>query len=123
MRKTLDKKYESGRILIGRYGTKKNNGLMGAFYIVSPISKSPLLVISSGPDNQGWEHVSVSLPDKNRTPNWAEMCFVKNIFWDKDECVVQYHPPETEYVNNHPYTLHLWRPINQKIPVPPKIFV
>ena len=39
-----------------------------------------------------WEHVSVSLPD--RCPTWEEMCFIKDLFWNSDECVVQYHPPK-----------------------------
>ena len=41
----------------------------------------------------------------------------------EDETVVQYHPPKSDYVNNHPYCLHLWRPHSQEIPRPPKIFV
>ena len=69
----------------------------------------------------GWEHISVGY--KNRTPTWDEMCIVKDIFFDEEECVVQYHPPKSEYVNNHPYVLHLWKPIGIKIPMPPKIMV
>jgi len=55
----------------------------------------------------GWEHVSVSL--KNRCPNWEEMSFIKDLFWSEDECVVQFHVPKQDHVNNHPYCLHLWR--------------
>ena len=35
----------------------------------------------------------------------------KALFWDEDDCVIQYHPPRSEYVNNHQNCLHLWRPI------------
>lgn len=73
-------------------------------------------------DGEGWEHVSVSL-NKNRTPTWKQMCIVKDIFWDKEDCVIQYHPPESEYVNNHPYVLHLWRPIGVILPMPKSILV
>jgi hypothetical protein len=69
----------------------------------------------------GWEHVSVSLP--NRCPTWPEICLVKDMFWPEDQAVVQYHPRTSEYVNWHPFCLHLWRPINQAIPTPPAIFV
>jgi len=55
----------------------------------------------------GWEHVSVSLP--NRCPTWNEMCWVKELFWSDDKLVVQYHPPKSEYVNTAKYCLHLWR--------------
>lgn len=76
------------------------------------------VIISNG---GGWEHVSVSLP--HRCPTWGEMCMIKNLFFNKDETVIQYHPAESEYVNAHEYCLHLWRPINEKIPTPPKEFV
>ena len=73
-------------------------------------------------DGMGWEHVSVTL-NKKRTPTWDEMCMLKNLFWDEDDCVVQYHPPKSEYVNNHPHCLHLWRPIGVELPRPQKIMV
>jgi hypothetical protein len=46
------------------------------------------------------------------------MCLIKGLFWGAEDCVIQYHPPQSEYVNNHPYCLHLWRPIEHAIPVP-----
>lgn len=69
----------------------------------------------------GWEHVSVSRSD--RTPTWEEMCQVKAMFWEPDDCVIQYHPPASEYVNNHANCLHLWRPIGKDVPMPPSIMV
>lgn len=78
-------------------------------------------------DGEGWEHVSVSIAKARdvptRCPTWTEMCWVKDQFWHKEECVIQYHPAESEYVNNHTFCLHLWKPTNYIIPVPPKIFV
>lgn len=57
----------------------------------------------------GWEHVSVSPCNRKRAtpPTWAD----------------QFHPPRSEYVNIHPYCLHLWRPTSQDMPRPPKKFV
>ncbi len=80
-----------------------------------------LVVIADDGALCGWEHVSVSL--KHRTPNWAEMCFVKNLFWDETETVVQFHPKKSEYVNCHPYVLHLWRKVGQEHELPPSILV
>lgn len=75
----------------------------------------------------GWEHVSVSLLTKcsepcliERCPKWEEMQFVKDKFFKEDECVVQFHPAKEDYVNNHPYVLHLWRPVDGTFPRPPK---
>ena len=72
-------------------------------------------------EEMGWEHVSVSRSD--RSPTWEEMCQVKDLFWDDTDCVIQYHPPKSDYVNNHPYCLHLWRPIGIELPRPPSFFV
>ena len=64
-----------------------------------------------------WEHVSVSL--RRRTPNWYELDFVKDVFWQDDETVMQLHVPKANHINNHPHVLHLWRPIGIEIPLPP----
>ena len=69
----------------------------------------------------GWDHVSVSYPD--RCPTWDEMCKAKDIFFRDDECVIQFHPPKAEYVNVHPYCLHLWKKQNAELLMPPKWMV
>jgi len=46
------------------------------------------------------------------------MVRVKNTFWDIEDCVVQFHPPQSTYRNCHPYTLHLWRQIGMDPPMP-----
>lgn len=79
-------------------------------------------------DSEKWEHVSVTIMCKhkqvNRCPTWAEMCFLKDLFWGPDEAVMQLHPPKSEYVNNHEFCLHLWKPpVFKPIPLPPAIFV
>lgn len=72
-------------------------------------------------DGEGWEHVSVSRPDQ--APTWAVMCAIKALFWSEDDCVIQYHPAASEYVNFHPNCLHLWRPIGIVLPIPPSYMV
>ena len=74
-------------------------------------------------DEEGWEHISISFANVRRTPTWNEMCFIKDLFWSKDETVIQYHPQESDYVNYHPYCLHLWKPLYESLPVPPSILV
>lgn len=73
--------------------------------------------------NMGWEHVSVSAKGKSRCPTWEEMCAVKNLFFAPEEVVMQLHPAQAEYVNVHPYCLHLWKPLLREIPTPPAILV
>ena len=91
----------------------------GAFRFDSPIDKAPLVVIASF--GMGWDHVSVSR--KNRCPNWKEMCFIKDMFFDDEEVVIQYHPAKSEYVNDNENCLHLWKPQNIEFPMPDAIMV
>ena len=65
----------------------------------------------------GWDHVSVSL--EARTPTWSEMSWIKDQFFHSDECVVQFHPPKSAYVNYHPHCLHMWRMTHQPMVCPP----
>ncbi len=66
----------------------------------------------------GWEHVSVC-PFNGKLPTWDDMCLIKDLFFDSEDWVVQYHPARSEYVNNMPNCLHLWRPLLEKLPTPP----
>lgn len=102
---------ESCRIRIGRFKSSEADGNNGFFTF------GKLQIIAS--DGEGWEHVSVSRND--RCPTWEEMCEVKDLFWKEEDCVIQFHPPKNEYINNHPYCLHLWKPIDEIIKTPPSI--
>lgn len=91
----------------------------GAFEVPHVPTNVRLRIVASS--DFGWEHVSVSLP--NRTPNWREMEFVCRLFWGEDEAVMQLHPPRSEWVSNHPNCLHLWKPTGAEIPLPPSWMV
>jgi hypothetical protein len=96
-----------------------NNGVFRVPYGLHFLS----CVVSDG-GRDGWEHVSVSCQFRRkkkwqtRTPNWDEMCFVKDMFWDENEVVIQFHPAKENYVNNHPHVLHLWRLLDGEFPLP-----
>jgi hypothetical protein len=109
---------EKYRVRIGQMRSDESFGNCGAFWIPQRVG-APIRVIAS--DGEGWEHVSDSLD--SRCPNWQEMCRIKGLFWDAEDCVMQLHPPESQYVNNHPFCLHLWRPVDVQIPQPPSILV
>lgn len=69
----------------------------------------------------GWEHLSVSF--KNKIPSWECMQEMKEIFFSDNEECFQLHPKADNYVNNNEYTLHIWRPVDGNIPIPPSILV
>ncbi len=82
------------------------------FMFEIPFNNQKLTVVASDceEDDNGiiWEHVSVSL--KKRLPTWDELKFIKLLFWDAEDEVIQFFPPQSEYVNLHENCLHLWRP-------------
>lgn len=111
----------------------------GRFLVRGPAGDMLLLVVGPGDmetwESIGWpppcfEHVSVSVrragnanQSADRCPTWEEMSFVKDLVWAAEECVIQYHPPRSEYVNCHPHCLHLWRPVGVELPRPPQLAV
>jgi hypothetical protein len=122
VRETFPTKLENGRIRFG-YFHSPPNARYGSFVIPGPCGRSLKIIATDGGDlipHERWEHVSISI--HNRPPNWQEMSFVKDLFWDETETVIQFHPPKSEYVNNHPHCLHLWKP-PYDVPLPPQIFV
>lgn len=78
----------------------------GVFLVPSPEGRFQVKVIVSC--GGGWDHVSVSL--SNRCPTWREMCAIKDLLFKDDEVAMQLHPAKEDYVNHHPFCLHIWRP-------------
>ena len=109
---------EHYRVIAGPGASSPEIGNNGAFNFALK-NGHPVFVIAS--DGGGWEHVSVSM--RARCPTWEEMCFVKDLFWGPEDTVVQFHPPKSDYVNNHKYCLHLWRQVGVEIARPPRWMV
>jgi hypothetical protein len=78
-----------------------------------------IMVIAS--NGKGWDHVSVSLP--YRCPLYDEMKAIKGIFFRDDEWAMELHAPPSKHISCHPYCLHLWRPQDAAIPIPPEEMV
>jgi hypothetical protein len=131
MRATPPEKLEAGRVLSGAWATTPEWGLTGMFKLRAPsgaelaigahTGDGPMVALDSDGGRHvisactGWEHATVHT--EGRTPTWPEMCFVKNLFWEAEECVIQYHPKSSEYVNFND-CLHLWRPKQVTVPKP-----
>ncbi len=122
------------------YNTTDANGNNGCFSIKKTVGK-PLglrdkhgilkkggkqqfrLFLIFASDKMGWEHVSVYIiGNRKELPTWDEMCHIKDLFWDKTDTVIQYHPSEEDYVNNA-NVLHLWSPTKEDIPTPPSVLI
>jgi len=82
-----------------------------------------LKIIATDGDDTGWEHVSVSLVNnQGQCPSWEEMRLVKRLFWEPEDCVVEYHVGESDHIS-YAEVLHLWRCSEMEFPQPPKICV
>ena len=104
---------------IGQYYGSHGDDTCGVFDIASPTDRKPLRVVVSS--DFGWEHVSVSRP--KRCPNWPEMEHVKRLLFRDDEVCFQLHVSVGEHLSVHPNCLHIWRPTDVEIPLPPKWMV
>lgn len=82
--------------------------------------KDSITYFCSVEDSDSWEHVAVTI-HLPRAPTWQEMTVAKNTFWDAGDVVMQFHPAHEEYINNHVFCLHLFRPIGIYFPAPPAI--
>lgn len=113
----MNEKLEKCRQRSGDIFSSKTGDKFGKFFVPILKSKAPLQIMSSPLGESEWDHVSVSLP--HRCPTWDEMSMVKKLFWGEDITVVQFHPKKSEYVNNHPYCLHMWRNTERGHELPP----
>lgn len=123
--KAAPEKYRLKTGVLGSDASMGNNG----FFVIPHYRINNYEIRCQVYDGMGWEHVSITIgqarPQKQptRNPTWEEMCWVKDLFWNEDECVIQYHPAKSEYVSCHPHCLHLWKPIGIELPIPQSIFV
>lgn len=123
MRNNPTKKLERYRITGGRMASTADMGANGMFQLLYG-HQWLCIVASDGSDwpecfgdSEPWEHVSVST--EHRCPTWEEMDYVKRLFWRDDETVLQLHVSRESHINHHPYCLHLWKPTQTVIPLPP----
>ena len=110
-----DREFE--RSHYGRYGDGGN----GVFRVRYPSVGVNVMLAAIASDGDGWDHVSVS--HKTRCPKWAEMEYVKRLFFRDDETAMQLHVPPTDHINCCKNCLHLWRPQLAQIPRPPAIMI
>jgi len=100
--------------VLEHYGTV-GDATCGVFVVRSPVDREQLRIVASS--GEGWDHVSVSR--RHHAPYWRELEFVKRMFFRDDEYAMQLHVPAPEHINLHPRCLHLWRPLDVELPLPP----
>jgi hypothetical protein len=78
-------------------------------------TKTGMNVIESSEHHDGrtWYHVSFSFPD--HLPTYGDLQLVRKCFIGEDHTALQIFPPKAEYVNHHPYYLHLYVCLSEEI--------
>lgn len=108
--------YEGEKAKINRLTPPSSD--YGRFKIKLPCGETCYVIADNDIFEKGWEHVSVNLT--NRCLTWDEMCIIKDLFFYDNEVAMQLHPAKENYINIDPYCLHIWRPKQLHIPLPPK---
>ena len=78
----------------------------GARFVRILTRQSVILSESVELDGRTWVHFSTARPD--RVPNWDELVEAKELFLGAESKAVQVLAPRSEWVNIHPYCLHLF---------------
>lgn len=65
-----------------------------------------IVSVSTEEDGRLWRHLSVSRP--HSMPKWEDLVNVKEWFLGKESKAIQVIPPRSQYVNIHPFCLHLF---------------
>lgn len=77
----------------------------GAKYLADTLGLAAILSCRIEADGRAWLHLSVSR--SSRVPSWRELRECKDIFLgDREAYSVM--PPESRYVNLHPFCLHMF---------------
>lgn len=114
---------EKYRVTQGSKATASTDGNNGCFVVPMGGKFNAYIIASTG---QKWEHLSIHIAarkNQQKTPTWNQMCLIKDLFWGKDDLVVQFHAPASMWKNHHPAVLHLWRPIDEAVPFPPSMLL
>lgn len=127
MRKSFDK-VEKYRVNLEGMPETHRGQTFGMFIIARPTIQIRMLACDGS--ETGWDHVSVSCkvqkPDGTKEDicaPWDIMKMAKEFFWEDEECVVQFHPPASRYINRTENVLHLWKRVGQEYETPPTILI
>lgn len=91
-----------------------------------PLNDNKKAFVIASEDFVGWDHVSahiisVESGSLNRTPNNEEMQFLRNIFFEDEDVVVEFHPAKKDYINNYSYALHMWKSTDNVFSFPKRV--
>lgn len=84
-------------------------GLFGGWFYLNRLTSHTLILSGGTYDGQRWLHMSLGHP--SRLPTWGEFVDAKEWAMGVERFAAQLIPPRSQYVNFHPYVLHLYSPV------------
>lgn len=102
------------RIRKGKAASEDVDGWNGCFLV--PLD-GELYHVMIG-DGMGWKHLSVTNAQRKVLPTWGAMARLKDLFYGDDEWACQFFPAKDDYINDHPFCLHIWMPLDEPLPHP-----
>lgn len=72
-----------------------------------------VVMTSIATKNDGSKCLHVSLSRKSRLPSWDDVKRVKDAFIGEDKEAYHVLPKKADYINIHPYCLHLWSELEE----------
>ena len=85
---------------------ESDDGYLYAARSMSPVQG--MTVICSGQIENGKKWLHVSFARQSRMPSYDDMILVKRAFIGEARKAIMVLPDKANYVNLHPYCLHLW---------------
>jgi hypothetical protein len=95
-----------GATTLGGWAITRDPDRLGRFELFHPAKGYIVIISGTVKDGGRWVHLSFSRGD--RVPDWEELKAVKSRFLGDETLAVQVFPPKSQWVNVHPYCLHLW---------------
>lgn len=105
-------------VMVNSWVSDYRAGPRGYFMLPNPKNNKGLFILCMASDTMGWDHVIATIPSENRFPTKAEMNFVRSLFWDAEDIVVEFHIPNLKSKKDE-FCLHLWRNQKNEIKTPP----
>jgi hypothetical protein len=102
------------RIKTGAMASTELDGWNGMFLV--PLEGELWHVMIS--DQMGWKHLSVTNAQKKMLPSWTVLGRLKDLFYGDDEWACQFFPAKEDYIDDHPFCLHIWKPLDEELPRP-----
>lgn len=110
---------EDHRVRVGNMRTTEEHGNNGVFKIIEGY-RSEVQIVCIASDQNGWENVSVAVKKNGKTisPTHGQMQKVKELFWEAEDCVMQFYPPKSQSPKKGSKILYLWRKAGENFAVP-----